>query len=742
LRPDSPVSGSPIWLEAERFDSLGGWTLDAQFIDQMGSPYLLAIGLGKPVDDAITTIKLPKPGTYRLWVRCRDWAPDHSPGRFKVLLNGRPGEHVFGKGGMDGWVWEDGGVHDLGGETLEVRLRDLSGWYGRCDCLVLSDDPGFRPPDDLPALAATRARHGGVSPEVSQLGPYDVVVVGGGLAGCVAAVAAARLGCRTALIHNRPVLGGTASTECLVPPVGVWLYNGVSPLDPLETGIIEEIRTSGRQTTDEARVYSGRLEKLCAAEPNLDVHLHTHVTGVDTGDGGTIACVNALEVATGHRLAFPAQVFIDCTGDGGIAAAAGAEFRHGREPRSIYGEDMAPELGDSHTMGCGLKYFFEQRDEPVPFEPPPWARVFEDCSQFTPDRHPRLSLDDWQWRIEIGGLQNTIDDAEEIRDELLRVIFGIWDHVKNRCPQLREQARDHELVRVTHVLAKRESRRILGDYVMAQHDVVDETLLPDRVAFGGWGIDDHPPAGFYHDGPTAAHGYHDRRFSIPFRSLYSKDVPNLMMAGRNISQSHVALAATRVMLTTAVMGQAVGTAAWLCLKQGKMPRQIAAEHLAELQQQLLKDGCHIIDLPNRDPADRAREATVSASSFDADAEPGDSYRPENVIDGFARYEHGAAHSWRPDPRQPLPQWIELDLGSAVPLNAVHLTFQTKALAATAFRVEAEVGDGWGLLAAVSGPQQRRHVLAFDRIGTSRLRVVLVDAPQGAAICQVRVYDEP
>jgi len=393
-------------------------------------------------------------------------------------------------------------------------------------------------------------------------------------------------------------------------------------------------------------------------------------------------------------------------------------------------------------MGCGLKYFFEDRGKPVPFEPPAWARTFEECSDFTPDRHPRLSLDDWQWRIEIGGLQDTIHEAEEIRDELLRVIYGIWDHTKNRCPGLRDQAAGYELTAVTHVLAKRESRRVLGDCVMTQHDIVDETLLPDRVAFGGWGIDDHPPGGFYHDGPTAAHGYHDRRFSIPFGSLYSRDIRNLLLAGRNISQSHVALAATRVMLTTAVMGQAVGTAAWLCNRHGATPRDIAGEHIAELQQQLLKDGCHLIDLPNEDPADLARQAAVTASSHDRGAGPEGDYQPESILDGFARYEHGRPHAWRPDHGQPLPQWIELDFGRAVTLNTVHVTFQTKALAATSFRVEAAAGDAWQAVAEVSGEQQRRHVLSFARTRASKLRVVLIEAPEGVGLCQIRAYDEP
>ncbi|HJN16041.1 MAG TPA: FAD-dependent oxidoreductase, partial [Armatimonadota bacterium] len=432
-----------VWLEAELFDDLGGWTLDAQFVDQMGSPYLLAVSLGEPVADATTRVDLSE-GDYRLWARAKDWAPDCSPARFQVRLNGEAAGE-FGASGAQGWTWEEGGIHALGG-GVEVALRDLTGEYARCDAIVLSSDPDFRPADGAEELQAQRIAHGGVSAEVDELGEYGVLVVGGGVAGCVAAVAAARMGSNTALLQNRPVLGGNASTECLVPPVGQWLYSGVDPHDPLETGIVEEFRLSGRQLPSEAKLYADRLMAVCEGEANLDLHLNMHVTDVEMASAERIAGLRALEVTTGRRVHARGKLVIDCTGDATVAAAAGAEYRHGREGRDVYDETMAPEETDDLTMGCGLKYEWEEgrqtacrRDAGGPvrqhwergqtkYQPPEWARKFEACEDFTPTRHPLLEPEaDWQWKIEIGGLQDVIADAEEIRDECLRVIYGIWD---------------------------------------------------------------------------------------------------------------------------------------------------------------------------------------------------------------------------------------------------------------------------------------------------------------------------
>ena len=225
-----------VWLEAEQFATAGGWVNDAQFLDQMGSPYLLAVGLGSPVKDATATFTSPTPGRYRLWVRTKDWVPEHHPGQFAIVIDGREVSHVFGRSGKAGWRWEDGGVVELNGKTT-LSLHDLTGYYGRCDAVVLTTELDWTPPGEPKALAAMRCKHGGVSAAVKDMPAHDVVVVGGGLAGCTAAVAAARNGSSVALIQDRPVLGGNASGEILVPPVGVWPWMKHHPLFVGETGI-------------------------------------------------------------------------------------------------------------------------------------------------------------------------------------------------------------------------------------------------------------------------------------------------------------------------------------------------------------------------------------------------------------------------------------------------------------------------------------------------------------------------
>jgi len=728
-----------IWLEAEQFDDRGGWSNDAQFVDQMGSPYLLALGLGEPVADAVSTIDVPQAGGYRLWARTKDWVPAHHPGRFRVALNGCAAEHVFGQSGKAGWHWEDGGVHALSGRT-EVRLQDLTGYYGRCDVVVLSADVDWIPPAEVTAIAALRQRFGGVSREVQNAGDYDVVVVGGGLAGCTAAAAAARNGAKVALVQNRPVLGGNASTEILVPPVGVWPSAHTDPLDPRETGLVEEYRTEGNQKVSEGKLYEGRLGRWVKGEPNVALYLNTHANGVEmtAGEARRIAAVRGVDVNTGQRLRFSGRIFLDCTGDAVVGVAAGAEYRHGKEPRSLYNERWAPEVATPDTMGNGLKYTSKDMGAPQPFAAPPWAMTFPECDTFAPGRHPKIphGIDlGYQWQTELGGTRDTYADAEGIRDELLRLVYGLWDHTKNHCLEDRQAATNHKLAWVGYVAGKRENRRLLGDYVLTGNDIVEQTLFPDRVAYGGWSMDDHHSEGFFYFGPpvpiSAEEQYRGHEFSLPFRCLYSKNVENLLMAGRDISASHIALSDTRVMLTCAVIGHAAGTAAGLCLQKGATPRGLYQRHLAELQQQLLKEGAHLIGLPANDSRDLARQAAISASSEAAPA--------GNVTNGYARATDHAVNAWLPDPEAPAPHWVELSWEVPVTFNVVHVTFQSAKLAPGQFAVEAWQNGEWQPVVGVTENRHRRQVLGLDRLTAAKLRVVL-DEPAG--ICEIRVYNEP
>jgi hypothetical protein len=736
-----------VWIEAEQFADRGGWTCDAQFIDQMGSPYLLAVGLGTPVDDAATTVRVPQPGRYRLWVRTKDWVPEHHPGLWEIWLGGRKVPQVFGGSGRSGWVWEDGGIHALSG-AVELRLHDRTGYYARCDAIVLARDTRWTPPADTAAIGVLRERHGGVTRELEDAGEFDVVVVGGGLAGCTAAVAAARRGARTALVQNRPVLGGNASTEILVPPVGVWPHRQRDPLDPRETGLVEDYRTEGNQRSAEAAVYSARLLRFVQAEPNLALHLETHATGVAmrAGAAPVIEAVLAIDVNTGRRRRFGGRVFLDCTGDGAIGVAAGAEYRHGKESQSTYDEPWAPAEASPNTMGSTLKYASVDAGSPQSFSAPAWAMKFPTCDGFSPGRHPFLGARTGeQWILELGGLSDTYANAEEIRDDLLRLIFGLWDHLKNHCPRDEKAAANHRLAWVGHVAGKRESRRLIGDYVLTENDIRQQTLFPDRVAYGGWCLDDHHSGGFFHQGSFAVHydrpGGLDpclgRLFSIPYRCLYSRNVDNLLLAGRDISASHMALSNTRVMLTCAVIGQAAGTAAALAVEHGTTPRGVYQNHLEQLQQQLLKDGAYLIDLPNRDPRDLARTATVTGSSESTRAD-GEHMAAANVINGLARATGGKPNAWSPQPAAP-PHWLQLDWPQSQTFNVVHVVFAVKTLAPDAFRLEAWQNGAWKTLAEVTAVRHRRYVLGLDAVTAARLRVTFTGL---TSVSEIRVYDEP
>lgn len=736
-----------IWIEAEQFQDHGGWTNDAQFVDLMGSPYLLASGLGAPVEDAVTAVTIPQAGPYRLWVRSKDWVPEHHPGRFRIAIGGRSCQRQFGASGRSGWTWEDGGTHELSGQ-VELRLQDRTGYYARCDALVLAGDRDWTPPDDREAIAGLRARQGGVSRQTQQVGPFDVVVVGGGLAGCTAAVAAARLGAATALIQNRPVLGGNASTEILVPPVGVWPHMPRDPLDPRETGLLEEYRTAGNQTSSEAAVYSARLLRWVQAEPNVTLYLNTHATGVErrAAADDEIAAVLALDVNSGQRLRFAGRVFVDGTGDGVIGVAAGAEYRHGKEPRAMYGEPWAPEQPSTQTMGSTLKYASVDTGVPQPFTAPAWAMAFPRCEDFAPGRHPQVGARTGeQWKLELGGLGDTYAEAEEIRDDLLRLIYGLWDHLKNRCPRSSQQAANHRLAWVGHVAGKRENRRLIGDYVLTENDIRDQTRFPDRIAYGGWCLDDHHSGGFFHPGSFAVHydrpGGLDpclgRLYSIPYRCLYSRNVANLLMAGRNISASHMALSNTRVMLTCAVIGQAAGTAAAICVQHETTPRGVYREHLEQLQQQLLKDGAYLIGLPNADPRDLARSATVTASS-ELQRDAGDVMAAAQVVNGLARAADGCANAWRPQDGAGA-HWLQLAWPRPQTFNVVHVAFATSALAPPTFRIEAWENGVWQTAAEVPTRGQRRHVVSVAARTTAKLRCVFAGT---VSVAEVRVYDEP
>jgi hypothetical protein len=738
-------------LEAEQFNSLGGWVVDSQFIDLMGSAYLMANGMGEPVQDAVTKLAIPKAGKHRLWIRTKDWLPDFHPGRFQIIFNGKASTKIFGESGETGWQWEDGGICELPADC-EIRLHDLSGYYGRCDVILITDDLEFIPPNEIKAIEELRIEYGGVSREIENMPEYDVVIVGGGLAGCTAAVASARNGAKTALIQDRPFLGGNTSPEILVPPVGVWNGRKENPFDPRETGLIEEYRTQGYQTMTEGKLYPKRLQRLIALEANIDLYFNTHALGVEMKDNREIGAVLAINPNTGKRMRFPAKIAIDCSGDSVVAVSSGAEFRHGKESKSMNNEPWAPDSPNSNTMGNGIKYYPVDSGKPQAFDPPKWIYKFSDCGDFSRDRHPRnlkdgIRPDGWgidhQWVLELGGTMDTFADAEEIRDDLFRLIYGVWDHLKNHCEKNRDVADNYKLEWVGYVAGKRENRRIVGDYILTQNDIINQSNFDDTVAYGGWVNDDHYSEGFFYKGSTGFHDDHNDyacpgvEFSIPYRCLYSKNIDNLMMAGRNISATHLALSNTRVMLTCALLGHAVGVASALCIKENASPRGVYQNHIKELQQELLKEGSYVIGVKSDDPDDLASKASISASSEKV-LLSGEIMSAENIANGWQRAIGDNTNAWSPKDDTQTPHWIELSWDQPISFNVINISFQKLSLAPKYFRIEIWKDNDWRTIVEISDNRHRRNGLGLDRITTPKVRVVENEA---RGISEIRVYDE-
>ncbi|MFF9348933.1 FAD-dependent oxidoreductase [Streptomyces sp. NPDC014734] len=450
----------------------------------------------------------------------------------------------------------------------------------------------------------------------------DVTVIGGGLAGVCAAIAAARLGRRVSLVHNRPVPGGNSSSE-----VRVWVCGATAHGTQRwarETGIMGELYLENQYRNPEGNPYYWDQVVLDAllAEPNLTLFLNTDVREVAAegpAEERTITSVTGWTMGSERLITFTGPVFLDCTGDGLVGHLAGADHRIGRESRAEFGETWAPKTPDRELLGSTILFYTKDAGHPVKYVAPSFARNVLD----TPIPEHRLIRTgdngcDYWW-IEWGGELDVVHDNERIRDELWAVIHGIWDHIKNSG---KFDADRLTLEWVGSVPGKREYRRFLGDHVLTQTDIMGQEPFGDRVAFGGWSIDLHPVEGMYATRPGAHQTYSDGVYHIPFRSLYSRNVRNLLFAGRNISATHIAFGTTRVMATCATIGEAAGTGAALCVRDGVTPRELAADR--RLQQTLILQDASLIGVRNTDPDDLARAARVSASSTLAElaVEPG------------------------------------------------------------------------------------------------------------------------
>lgn len=493
----------------------------------------------------------------------------------------------------------------------------------------------------------------------------DILVAGGGLAGICAAISAARLGSRVILVQDRSRLGGNSSSEVKMHPRG-------SRFGFREGGVIEELCLENAYHNEQYawEIWDLMLYDKVVREPNIKLLLDTSVyRAVKKGD--RIESVWARCDKTEHLYHITSEIFVDSTGDSRLGMEAGADFRVGRESSKTYGESLADYDPPGTTQGSSILFTAREHDRIMLFKAPSWARTVtsEDL------KHRGVGSDTWEygyWWIELGGVYDTIRDNELLRFELLSVVLGVWDYIKNSGEF--PKANNWALETVGMIPGKRDSRRLIGDTILTQQDVEGKwKQFSDGVAFGGWSLDDHPAEGFdATDRKPAQQINYSEAYNIPFGSLYSKNVANLLMAGRNVSASHVAFSSLRVMLTCAVMGQAAGTAAHQCSAGNTTPRELrkSKKHLQALQQQLLRDGALILKQKNKDKSDLARMAKATASISTAET------APENVLTGQAYDKPGEFQNRWMAPMDKGEVWIQLDWNRTVEISEIQITHDT------------------------------------------------------------------
>lgn len=605
---------------------------------------------------------------------------------------------------------------------------------------------------------------------------YDVVVIGGGMSGICAALAAARHGARTALVHDRHVLGGNASSEIRMHICGA--SENLAKPDLEESGILHEIMLDNKSRNDyyNFSIWDMVLFSTVKRQKNLTVYLSTAMESCEMGEGSTIRSIDAYQLTTETHWKISGKVFIDCTGNATLGYYAEAEFRTGSEGRDEFREPDAPGQPNKERMGNTLLFKAVDRGHPVAFKKPDFARTFTeeelkyrthsavhgaqikgevDKAYVRMTSFSTSSVDYGYWWIELPGeTDDIIDEYEQIRDELVSCIYGIWDHLKNGGDH---GAENYDLEWVGMLPGSREGRRLIGDYILNENDILSNRQFEDAVAYGGWPMDIHTAKGLYDfdELPSRVISF-DGAYTIPYRSYYSKNISNLMMAGRDISASKMAMGSTRVMGTCAVGGQAVGTAAALCIKYDCDPRG-AQEHMRELQQMLLKDDAYIPGIWNEDPKDLARRAKVTATS----AREG--CPPENVINGISRDEDGHRNLWISGKGRTEGEMLTLHLADRQPVSEVHLTFDSnfhypikitlsrKRQAQQRIGVPPELirdytvtlwqGDKKAAKQTVTENVQRKNIVTFPTTECDRVTVMVhkTNGSNEAHIYEIRVY---
>lgn len=618
----------------------------------------------------------------------------------------------------------------------------------------------------------------------------EVLVAGGGMAGCCAAIAAARNGANVILCQDRSVLGGNASSEVRMHIVGA---NGTGHFDrgeelkteAREGGIIEELRLENclRNPQRSASMFDLILYEKCKAEPRLTLLLNTCLTAV-TLNGDAIEQAIAGRQSTEDRFTINAKIFIDATGDGRLGVEAGARFREGREGTAEYQETLAPKAADSQCLGSTILMQARRHDRPMPFVAPAWARQFNKdelkLRLYATPGEEEPTHEYGYWWAEWGGTLNTIKENETIRDELLAIVMGIWDHVKNGPPGTPAGA---DPFAASHwaldwfgfLPGKRESRRFIGQHVLTEQDLLASRKFPDAIAYGGWSLDLHPPAGIdaVNEEPCTQHPV-PHLYDVPLSACVSQNRSNLMFAGRNISATHVAFSSTRVMATCAAIGQGVGTAAAYAVREEMNLTDLLSSQrmLQQIQQRLLRDDACLIGIANDDSADQARAARISASTEQTGSPA------INVVSGQTRSLHGdrgaspdrahpGTHRWMSDPNDGLPATLQLEWNTPIEVREVQLIFDTglhrhltlshhdgytskmiwgepQPETVRDYQIEIFDGNDWKAVVTITGNYQRRRVHRLDaEVNVSQLRIVVTasNSVDHARICEIRIYSQ-
>ena len=607
---------SSLFIEAESFENLGGWVVDQQSMETMGSSYVMAHGMGVPVADATTAIKLPQTGIWHAWVRTRDWTAiwkrGAAGGIFRLKLGDQFFENILGNNG-EAWDWQYAGFVMAQSAAQTLSLCDLTGFNGRCDAIYLSTD--F---NDAPCNTEEfREKASGVCAEEDDTF-YDLIVCGGGIAGVCMALSAVYEGLNTALIQDRPVLGGCNSSEIKVG-LGGWVRS--QPYPALGNVLQEISPVFGSPGSFEKSVYEDdrKLNAFRTAQwwagGKCGVFLNEHVISVEK-DNDIISCVTTKNIYTGKMKRYKGRLFADCTGDGTLARFGGAEVMYGREARDEFHEQLAPDKADNMVMGMTITWNSSETEADASFPDIDWG------IEFTEEKSYKVPYGDWEW--EVGQFRDMALEAEYIRDYSLMTIFCNWSFIKNHSKD-RAQFQNRKLNWVSPLGGKRESYRVTGEHILTENDIEQHIPYPDATASLTWDIDIHYPdpknvALFGEPFRSCAiHRGIKKHYPVPYRCLYSKDIKNLFIGGRLVSTTHIAFACVRVMRTLGVLGEVCGLAAGICKRENCLPADVYHTHLDKLKA-LMERGVIIKPYHAYDPGEAEHFAFPGYNRFFTDPE--------------------------------------------------------------------------------------------------------------------------